>query len=75
MTIETKIKKDGGSVALYNSVEKVITEAGRSNLSIKKVAYQRGQSKFKLIEAYSFTDGRKSPVAGSSIKTANLKSA
>ena len=38
-TQETKIKKDGSSVETYDIVEKVLTESGRTKLSISKINF------------------------------------
>ena len=74
-TQETKIKKDGSSVETYEIVEKVLTEAGRTKLSIFKINFIKSETKFKLIKAFTLNGIKKSIIAPSSVKIRNADQA
>lgn len=70
-TLVTNIKKDGSAVEQVDLVQKVLTEAGRTKLSILKVNYYRSLEAFLLVEAYTLTNGKKSVISGRSIRVTN----
>lgn len=69
-----EIKKDGSSVLKVIIDYTVLTEKGRSDLSLYKVQYDNSNSRFNLKSAFSINGGVKTPVPISSIYYNSIKS-
>lgn len=67
-TSETHIRKDGSATEKFEIVGKVLTEAGRTKLSISKVNFFKSQETFLLVEAYTLTEGKKSLISPHSVR-------
>lgn len=58
----TDVKKDGTATTTSERVEKILTESGRTSMAIQRVHFSKSQHSFKLLEAYTLTDGKKTVV-------------
>ncbi|MGZ3770911.1 MAG: DUF3857 domain-containing protein [Bdellovibrio sp.] len=58
-TLEIEVKKDGSSIQSIEEVYKVLTEQGRSELSLHKIHFDEAEAKFHFVEAFSLSNGQK----------------
>lgn len=72
-TLEVNVKKDGSSTFTTENVFRVLTEQGRSELSLYKIRVDETESKFQLLEAFSVNQNKKSIVQEKSLKTSQSK--
>lgn len=71
-TIEIFVEADGSSKEVYEDVYRVINDAGRSELAIQNVRFDGANTKFKVLEAYTLSSGKKIPASPSTIKISAL---
>ncbi len=73
-TAETYIKKDGSSIQTIELVHRALNETGRSQLSIQKIYFNKADSEFKFIEAYSVNQGKATKVWPQNIRIEKVNS-
>lgn len=74
-TIETSIKASGAWTQVTNNVHIIQTDAGRTELALRKVNFYKAGHKFKVVEAYSVLNGKRTDVPIKNITIRNADTA
>lgn len=74
LTTKTYVLYDNKTVVTHTDELVVTSDTGRTELSLNRVLFQGAKSNFKLISAYSLTDGKKTEVSPENIKFSDLQS-